>query len=114
MNLIVFLIFVVYVQFVVGQLLGVFWMMFLVLIVLIVVMYFLMICLQMKCQKEYKVMLEKIKCGDEVLINGGIVGVVIDIGDNFIIIEVVDNVCICVQKGVVGNVLLIGMLKLVN
>lgn len=59
-------------------------------------------------------MLEKIKCGDEVLINGGIVGKVIDIGDYFIIVEVVDNVCICVQKGVVGSVLLIGILDLVK
>jgi preprotein translocase subunit YajC len=56
-------------------------------------------------------MLEKIKRGDEVLTNGGIAGVVTDIGDNFITIEVADNVRIRVQKGAVGNVLPAGTLK---
>ena len=50
-------------------------------------------------------MLEKIKRGDEVLTNGGIAGKVTDIGDNFITIEVAENVRIRVQKGAVGSVL---------
>lgn len=66
---------------------------------------------QMKRQKEHKAMLEKIKRGDEVLTNGGIAGIVTDIGDNFITIEVADNVRIRVQKGAVGNVLPAGTLK---
>ena len=74
-------------------------------------MYFLMIRPQMKRQKEHKAMLEKIKRGDEVLTNGGIAGIVTDIGDNFITIEVADNVRIRVQKGAVGNVLPAGTLK---
>ena len=69
---------------------------------------------QMKRQKEHKAMLEKIKRGDEVLTNGGIAGVVTDIGDNFITIEVADNVRIRVQKGAVGNVLPTGTLKSAN
>ena len=80
-------------------------------IILIGVMYFLMIRPQMKRQKEHKAMLEKIKRGDEVLTNGGIAGIVTDIGDNFITIEVADNVRIRVQKGAVGNVLPAGTLK---
>ncbi|WP_295572051.1 preprotein translocase subunit YajC [Stenotrophomonas maltophilia] len=80
-------------------------------IILIAIMYFLMIRPQMKRQKEHKAMLEKIKRGDEVLTNGGIAGVVTDIGDNFITIEVADNVRIRVQKGAVGNVLPAGTLK---
>ncbi|KUP00284.1 preprotein translocase subunit YajC, partial [Stenotrophomonas maltophilia] len=78
---------------------------------LIAIMYFLMIRPQMKRQKEHKAMLEKIKRGDEVLTNGGIAGIVTDIGDNFITIEVADNVRIRVQKGAVGNVLPAGTLK---
>ena len=84
---------------------------FLLPIALIAVMYFLMIRPQMKRQKEHKAMLEKIARGDEVLTNGGIAGVVTDIGDNFITVEVADNVRIRVQKGAIGNVLPKGTLK---
>ncbi|MGE8232502.1 MAG: preprotein translocase subunit YajC, partial [Stenotrophomonas sp.] len=84
---------------------------FLLPIALIAVMYFLMIRPQMKRQKEHKAMLEKIAKGDEVLTSGGIAGVVTDIGDNFITVEVADNVRIRVQKGSVGNVLPKGTLK---
>jgi len=84
---------------------------FLLPIVLIAVMYFLMIRPQMKRQKEHKAMLEKIAKGDEVLTNGGIAGVVTDIGDNFVTVEVADNVRIRVQKGAIGNVLPKGTLK---
>jgi len=80
-------------------------------VILIAIMYFLMIRPQMKRQKEHKAMLEKIKRGDEVLTNGGIAGVVTDIGDNFVTLEVADNVRIRVQKGAVGNVLPAGTLK---
>ncbi|MET4614799.1 MULTISPECIES: preprotein translocase subunit YajC [unclassified Stenotrophomonas] len=83
-------------------------------IILIAIMYFLMIRPQMKRQKEHKAMLEKIKRGDEVLTNGGIAGTVTDIGDNFITLEVADNVRIRVQKGAVGNVLPTGTLKSAN
>ncbi len=84
---------------------------FLLPIALIAVMYFLMIRPQMKRQKEHKAMLEKISKGDEVLTSGGIAGVVTDIGDNFVTVEVADNVRLRVQKGAIGNVLPKGTLK---
>lgn len=80
-------------------------------IILIAIMYFLMIRPQMKRQKEHKAMLEKINKGDEVLTSGGIAGVVTELGDNFVTIEVADNVRIRVQKGAIGNVLPKGTLK---
>lgn len=80
-------------------------------IVLIAIMYFLMIRPQMKRQKEHKAMLEKISKGDEVLTAGGIAGVVTDIGDNFVGVEVADGVRIRVQKASIGNVLPKGTLK---
>ena len=80
-------------------------------IILVAIMYFLMIRPQMKRQKEHKAMLEKISKGDEVLTSGGIAGVVTEIGDNFITVEVADNVRIRVQKGAIGNVLPKGTLK---
>lgn len=80
-------------------------------IILIAIMYFLMIRPQMKRQKEHRAMLEKLAKGDEVLTNGGIAGVVTEIGENFITVEVADNVRLRIQKGAIANVLPKGTLK---
>jgi preprotein translocase subunit YajC len=80
-------------------------------LLLIGVMYFMMIRPQMKRAKEHKAMLDKLSKGDEVLTNGGIAGTVTDMGDNFITVEVADNVRIRIQKGAIANVLPKGTLK---
>ena len=80
-------------------------------IILIAIMYFLMIRPQMKRAKEHKGMLDKLSKGDEVITSGGIAGVITDIGENFITVEVADNVRVRVQKAAVGNVLPKGTLK---
>ena len=84
---------------------------FLLPIILIAVMYFLMIRPQMKRAKEHRAMLDKLSKGDEVITSGGIAGTVTDIGDNFVTLEVADNVRVRVQKAAVGNVLPKGTLK---
>lgn len=76
-----------------------------------VLLYFLMIRPQMKRAKEHRGMLDKLSKGDEVITSGGIAGTVTDIGDNFVTIEVADNVRVRVQKAAVGNVLPKGTLK---
>ncbi len=80
-------------------------------VILVAIMYFLMIRPQMKRQKEHRAMLEKLGKGDEVITNGGIVGQVIDIGDNFITVEVAAGVQLRVQKGAITSVLPKGTLK---
>lgn len=80
-------------------------------LVLLAVMYFLMIRPQMKRAKEHRGMLDKLSRGDEVLTNGGIAGTVSDIGENFISVEIADNVRIRVQKAAIANVLPKGTLK---
>ena len=80
-------------------------------IALIAIMYFLMIRPQMKRAKEHRAMLDKLSKGDEVITSGGIAGTVTDIGDNFVTLEVADNVRVRVQKAAVGNVLPKGTLK---
>ena len=80
-------------------------------IALIAIMYFLMIRPQMKRQKEHRAMLEKIAVGDEVITNGGIAGVVRELGEHFVTVEVSDNVRLKVQKGAIANVLPKGTLK---
>ena len=80
-------------------------------IILIAIMYFLMIRPQMKRQKEHKAMLEKLGKGDEVITNGGIVGTVAEIGENFITVEIASNVQVRLQKGAIASVLPKGTLK---
>lgn len=80
-------------------------------LILIGVMYFLMIRPQMKRAKEHRSMLEALNRGDEVITNGGLAGVVTDIGDNFVTVEIADNVRVRVQRSAVGNVLPKGSLK---
>jgi preprotein translocase subunit YajC len=75
------------------------------------VMYFLILRPQSKRAKEHRAMLEKLGNGDEVITNGGIAGVVRDIGDSFITVEIADNIRIRVQKGAIANVLPKGTLK---
>jgi preprotein translocase subunit YajC len=80
-------------------------------IVLFGVVYFLMIRPQTKRQKEHRAMLAKIGVGDEVITNGGIAGVVREIGDSFIGVEIADNLRVRVQKGAIATVLPKGTLK---
>ena len=80
-------------------------------IIFIAVMYFLMIRPQMKRQKEHRAMLDKLGTGDEVITNGGIAGVVREIGDSFITVEIADNLRVRVQKGAIATVLPKGTLK---
>lgn len=80
-------------------------------ILLIAIMYFLMIRPQIKRQKEYKAMLDKLARGDEVITNGGIAGTVAAIGEAFVTVEVADGVQLRVQKGAIASVLPKGTLK---
>jgi preprotein translocase subunit YajC len=80
-------------------------------IVLLAIMYFIMIRPHSKRMKEQRAMLDKLAVGDEVITSGGIAGVVREIGDNFVSVEIADNVRIRIQKGAIGNVLPKGTLK---
>jgi preprotein translocase subunit YajC len=80
-------------------------------LLLLPIMYFIMIRPQMKRAKEHRAMLEKLAKGDEIITSGGIAGTIREIGDNFIKVEVSDNVFLRVQKGAIGHVLPKGTLK---
>ena len=60
------------------------------LILIFVIFYFLLIRPQTKRAKEHKQMVEALKKGDEVVTNGGLLGRITDVGDNFIRLEVAD------------------------
>lgn len=80
-------------------------------IILLGVMYFLMIRPQQKRMKEHRALLEKLANGDEVITSSGIAGVIREVGEQFVVVEVADNVRLRVQKGAIGHVLPKGTLK---
>jgi len=61
-------------------------------VLMFVVLYFLMVRPQMKRAKEHKALIEALSKGDEVVTQGGIAGRVTKINDNFIAVEISDNV----------------------
>jgi preprotein translocase subunit YajC len=76
-----------------------------------VVMYFMLIRPQQKKQKEHQAMLSKLAAGDEVLTAGGILGRIVEVGDQFLTIEIADNVRIKVQRFQVTTIVPKGTLK---
>jgi preprotein translocase subunit YajC len=79
-------------------------------ILMFVILYFLMIRPQMKKAKEHKEMLEKLQKGDEV-VAVGILGKVAKLDENYVALEVADNVVIQVQRQAVNQLLPKGTIK---
>jgi preprotein translocase subunit YajC len=79
--------------------------------ILFVVFYFLLIRPQQKRAKEHTKMVDNLAKGDEVVTGGGLVGKVTDLGDNFIEVEVADNVRVKVQRQMLASVLPKGTIK---
>jgi preprotein translocase subunit YajC len=86
-------------------------MSFLPIILMFAVLYFLMIRPQQKKAKEHKALLEALSRGDEVVTQSGMAGRVTRVGDEFVGIEIAENVEIRMQKGAVTAVLVKGTLK---
>jgi len=78
---------------------------------LVVILYFLMIRPQVKRQKEHKKMVEALTKGDEVTTMGGIVGRIVDLGDNFAKLEVAEKIEVKVRRQSIESVLPKGSLK---
>ncbi len=69
---------------------------------LFVVFYFFLIRPQMKQAKEHKQMVGSLTKGDEVVTNGGMLGRINKVGDNFIVLEIAKDVEVKVQKHAVS------------
>ncbi|MGH8129017.1 MAG: preprotein translocase subunit YajC [Gammaproteobacteria bacterium] len=87
------------------------WTFILLMVVLFVGFYFLLIRPQQKRQKQHRQMVEQIGTGDEVVTNGGMLGRVTELGEQFVGIEVSKGVEIRVQKNAIGTVLPKGTIK---
>lgn len=80
-------------------------------VLIFAVFYFLLIRPQQKRAKEHKKMVEAISKGDEVVTNGGLLGKVNKVGDNFITLEVSEGTELRVQRGAVASLMPKGTIK---
>ncbi|NNG11952.1 MAG: preprotein translocase subunit YajC [Halobacteria archaeon] len=84
---------------------------FLPLIFIFVVFYFLLIRPQSKKAKEHKKMVEALAKGDEVVTNGGLLGKISKVGDNFVELEVAEGTRVTIQRQAVANLMPKGTVK---
>lgn len=84
---------------------------FLPLIILFVVFYLFLIRPQMKRQKEHTKMVQNLAKGDEAVTNGGLLGRITEVGDNFIKLEIAKGTEVKVQKHAIAQIMPKGTVK---
>ncbi|MDX1590114.1 MAG: preprotein translocase subunit YajC [Oleiphilaceae bacterium] len=77
----------------------------------ILIFYFLIWRPQSKRAKEHKALVSGLDKGDEVVTGGGLAGRVVRLQDDFMVLEVADNVEVKVQRQAVAQALPKGTLK---
>ncbi len=80
-------------------------------VILFAVFYFLLIRPQQKRAKEHKSMVENLAKGDEVVTNGGLLGKITKVGENFMSVEITEGTTIKVQRSAIGSVMPKGTIK---
>ncbi len=73
-------------------------------VAIFVVFYFLLIRPQQVQQKRYRAMLERLKKGDRVLTRGGLYGVIVEIKNNQVLLELAQNVRVRADRTAVQSV----------
>lgn len=87
------------------------WIAFLPMFGIVVLFYFLLIRPQAKRAKEHKQMVDALQRGDEVITNGGILGLVLNVSEAYVIIEVAPAIEVTVLKSSVQTLLPKGTLR---
>ena len=87
---------------------------FLPLIAMVVLFYFILIRPQGKRAKEHKSMVGALQKGDEVVTQGGILGRITQVSENFVTVEISRDVIIHVQKHAVTALMPKGTIKELN
>lgn len=81
------------------------------LFILFAVFWFFLIRPQMKQAKEHKTMVETLAKGDEIVTNGGMLGKIKEVGDNFIVLEIAKEVQVKIQKNAISTTMPKGTMK---
>jgi preprotein translocase subunit YajC len=80
-------------------------------IAFIAIFYFLIIRPQSKRNKEHRQLIGNLAKGDEVLTNAGILGKIMKISDDFVVLQLADNLEIKIQKSAIASALPKGTIK---
>ena len=75
------------------------------------VFYFIVWRPQSKRAKEHKALVADLGKGDEVVTNGGLIGKIVKVEDQYLVFEVADKVHVKLQKGAVAAMLPKGTIK---
>ena len=75
------------------------------------IMYFMIIRPQSKKAKEHTSLLNSLSKGDEIVTNGGILGKIVNLGDNFVELKVSDSSNIKIQRHAIASVMPKGTMK---
>ena len=70
----------------------------------ILIFYFLIWRPQSKRAKEHKALMAGLNKGDEVVTSGGVAGKITKVSDDFIVVEIADNVKVQVARGTIQDV----------
>jgi preprotein translocase subunit YajC len=81
------------------------------LILIFVIFYLLLIRPQSRRAKEHKQMVEALQRGDEVITSGGELGLILNVSDSYVIVEIAPNVEVTLLKTAVQTLLPKGTLK---
>lgn len=81
------------------------------LIIIFVLFWFLLIRPQTKRAKEHRKMVEALSTGDEIVTNGGVLGRINEVGEQFLTVEIAAGVEIHVQRHAVGALMPKGTYK---
>ena len=74
-------------------------------VLLIVVFYFLLIRPQQKKQKEHRQMVEALGVGTEIVTGGGVLGKVVELGDQYLTVAIADEVQVKVERSSIVRIL---------
>ena len=86
-------------------------MSFLPLILIFVVFYFVLIRQQTKKQKEHQEMVSALEVGNEVVTAGGILGKIQEMNENYVQLEISENVTIKIQRQTISSLLPKGTIR---
>lgn len=81
------------------------------LVLMFVIFYFLLIRPQQKKAKEHRAMVADLSKGDEVVTNGGVLGRITGVGENFVALEVANGVELRVQRFAIAQMMPQGTIK---
>lgn len=87
------------------------WANLILLIGIFVIFWLLLIRPQAKRAKEHKKMVENLQRGDEVITNGGILGLILNVSESYVVVEIAPNIEVIVYKTSVQTLLPKGTLK---